>query len=164
MPGLTSTKLEYNLQDLIQYDAVHLFVERARAISPDFNLTPENARSTVETCRRLDGLPLALELASARVNVLTVQEIADRLDDRFNLLISAQRTGYEPRHATLRAAIDWSYALLTVEEQVLLRRMAVFEAGCTLDTAESVCSGEDIAAQRYSGSDLFTGQQVPGGG
>ncbi len=143
----TSTKAENDPQDLIQYDAIRLFVERARAISPDFKLTPDNVGSTVETCRRLDGLPLALELASARVNVLTVQEIAERLDDRFNLLISTQRTGYEPRHATLRAAIDWSYALLTVEEQALLRRMAVFEAGCSLGTAESVCSGEDIAAQ-----------------
>jgi predicted ATPase/DNA-binding CsgD family transcriptional regulator len=143
----TSKGLKDKLEDLLQYDAVRLFVERARAISPYFNLTPENAGATVETCQRLDGLPLALELASARVNAITVQEIADRLDDRFNLLISAQRRGYEPRHSTLRAAIDWSYALLTVEEQALLRRMAVFEAGCTLDTAESVCSGEDIAAQ-----------------
>jgi predicted ATPase/ATP/maltotriose-dependent transcriptional regulator MalT len=140
-------KLEENLQDLIQYDAIRFFVERARAITPDFNLTPENAWSTVEICRRLDGLPLALELASARVNVLTIQEIVDRLDDRFNLLISTQRTGVEPRHHTLRAAIDWSYALLTPQEQTLLCHLAVFEAGCTLDTAECVCSGEDIAAQ-----------------
>lgn len=140
-------KLEENLQDLIQYDAVRLFVERARAIVPDFNLTTKNAWSIVETCRRLDGLPLALELASARVNALTVQEIAHRLDDRFDLLISTQHRGIELRHSTLRAAIDWSYALLTAEEQALLSRLAVFEAGCTLDTAESVCSGEDIAAQ-----------------
>jgi predicted ATPase/DNA-binding CsgD family transcriptional regulator len=140
-------KLEVNLQDLMQFEAVRLFVERARAIAPDFNLTPENARSTVDTCRRLDGLPLALELASARVNVLTVQEIAHRLDDRFELLIPTQHVGIELRHATLRAAIDWSYDLLTTKEQALLCRLAVFEAGCTLDTAESVCSGEDIAAQ-----------------
>ena len=144
---IDTPSLEREPKDLVEYDAIRLFVERARAIAPDFNLTSKNARATVETCRRLDGLPLALELASARVNVLTVQEIAERLDDRFNLLISAQRTGYEPRHATLRAVIDWSYALLTGEEQALLRRMAVFEAGCTLGTAESVCSGEDIAAQ-----------------
>jgi len=139
--------LEGNPKDLMQYDAVRLFVERARAISPNFSLTPENVWSIVETCQRLDGLPLALELASARVNVLTVQEIVARLDDRFDLLISAQRTGYEPRHSTLQAAIDWSYALLTAEEQALLRRLAVFDAGFTLDTAESVCSGEDIASQ-----------------
>ena len=142
-----NAELEYNPQDLMQYDALRLFVERARAVSPNFRLTPENAWSTVEICRRLDGLPLALELASARVNVLAVQEIADRLDDRFDLLISAQHTGIEPRHHTLRAAIDWSYALLAAEEQALLRRLAVFEAGCTLDTAESVCSGEGISTR-----------------
>jgi non-specific serine/threonine protein kinase len=137
---------EDNPQALMQFDAVRLFVERARAISPNFKLTPENARSTAEICRRLDGLPLALELASARVNVLTVQEISARLSDRFALLTSGQRTGIEPRHHTLRAAIDWSYELLPVDEQVLLRRLAVFEAGCTLDTAEAVCSGEGISA------------------
>jgi predicted ATPase/DNA-binding CsgD family transcriptional regulator len=140
-------KLEENLQDLMQYDALRLFVERARAISPDFKLNLENAGPAVEICRRLDGLPLALELASARVNVLTIQQIADHLNDRFDLLISAQRTGFEARHHSLRAAIDWSYALLNPEEQALLRRLAVFEVGCTLDTAESVCSGEEIAAQ-----------------
>jgi predicted ATPase/DNA-binding CsgD family transcriptional regulator len=140
-------KLEENLQDLMQYDALRLFVERARAISPDFKLNLENAEPAVEICRRLDGLPLALELASARVNVLTIQQIADHLNARFDLLISAQRTGFEARHHSLRAAIDWSYALLTPEEQALLRRLAVFEVGCTLDTAESVCSGDDNAAQ-----------------
>jgi predicted ATPase/DNA-binding CsgD family transcriptional regulator len=140
-------KLEENLQDLMQYDALRLFVERARAISPDFKLTLKNTGPTVEICRRLDGLPLALELASARVNVLTTQQIADHLNARFDLLISAQRTGFEARHHSLRAAIDWSYALLNPEEQALLRRLAVFEVGCTLDTAESVCSGDEIAAQ-----------------
>ena len=133
-----------NLQELMGYDAVRLFVERARANSPNFNLTNENAWSTIETCRRLDGLPLALELASARVNVLTVQEIVTRLNDRFALLTSSQRRGIEPRHHTLRAAIDWSYALLPMDEQILLRRLAVFEAGCTLDTAEAICTGDEI--------------------
>ena len=142
-----NAKLEDNPQDLMQYDAVRLFVERARAVSPNFNLTLENAWPTVEICRRLDGLPLALELASARVNVLTVQEITARLNDRLALLISGQRTGFEPRHHTLRAAIDWGYALLPVDEQVLLRRLAVFEAGCTLDTVEAICTEEGIASE-----------------
>jgi predicted ATPase/DNA-binding CsgD family transcriptional regulator len=133
-----------DLQELMGYDAVRLFVERARANSPNFSLTFENAWSTVETCRRLDGLPLALELASARINVLTVQEIVTRLNDRFALLISAQRPGIESRHQTLRAAIDWSYVLLSMDEQVLLRRLAVFEAGYTLDTVEAICTGEGI--------------------
>jgi non-specific serine/threonine protein kinase len=137
-----------NLQELMGYDAVRLFVERARANSPNFNLTYENAWSTIETCRRLDGLPLALELASARVNVLTVQEIVTRLNDRFALLTSSQRRGIEPRHYTLRAAIDWSFMLLPMDEQILLRRLAVFEAGCTLDTAEAICAGDGISEGR----------------
>ncbi|MGB3714817.1 MAG: LuxR C-terminal-related transcriptional regulator [Candidatus Promineifilaceae bacterium] len=140
-------ELENNPRELMHYAAVHLFVERASAVSSNFDLTSENAWSTVEICRRLDGLPLALELASARVNVLTVQEIAARLDNRLALLISAQHRGVEPRHHTLRAAIDWSYALLPVDEQILLRRLAVFEAGCTLEAVEAICTGEGIAAE-----------------
>ena len=139
---------EVDLQKLMGYGAVRLFVERARAISPRFDLTPEVARSTVEVCRRLDGLPLALELASARVNVLTVQEISARLGDRFALLFSDQRTDFDPRHHTLRAAIDWSFVLLTPEEKTLLSRLAVFSAGLTLDMAEAVCSGAGMDAGR----------------
>jgi ATP/maltotriose-dependent transcriptional regulator MalT len=126
----------------MDYDAVRLFVERVRAISPNFNLTPENAQSIVEICRRLDGLPLALELAGARANVLAVPQIAERLNDRFSLLTSGTRRGIDPRHHTLRAAIDWSYGLLKVEEQALLRRISVFEAGCSLDMLEAIYSSE----------------------
>lgn len=133
--------LEANLQNLMQYDAVRLFIERARAISPNFSPTPKNIWPTVEVCRRLDGLPLALELASARVNVLTIDEIRARLNDRFSLLISTQQKGLEQRHRTLRATIDWSYSMLTADEQVLLRRLAVFPSGFTLDMAEGVCCG-----------------------
>jgi non-specific serine/threonine protein kinase len=133
-----------DLNVTLNYDAVKLFVERARSITPSFSLTHENAPAVVEICQRLDGLPLALELASARVNVLTVQEIAARLNDRLSLLTSGKRREFEPRHQTLKAAIDWSYALLTAEEQILLRRLAVFAAGCSLDTAEAICSGEEI--------------------
>ncbi len=135
-------------QSFLHYDAVRLFVERARLFSPDFSLTFENTPAVAEICRRLDGLPLALELASARANVLTAQEISARLDDRFALLTSGKRSGLQPRHQALRATIDWSYALLTAEEQTLLRRLAVFTAGCSLDTAEAVCSGEGIEAGR----------------
>jgi predicted ATPase/DNA-binding CsgD family transcriptional regulator len=133
---------------LLGYDAVRLFVERAHAVEPSFQLTTSNAPAVVEICRRLDGIPLALELASARVNVLTVEEIAARLNDRFALLTSGQRSGLEPRHQTLRAAIDWSYTLLMPEEQTLLSRLAVFAAGFTLDTAEAVCSSEGISEGR----------------
>jgi predicted ATPase/DNA-binding CsgD family transcriptional regulator len=136
-----------NLHELMGYDSVHLFVDRAKACAPNFRLTPENAPATVEICCRLDGLPLALELASARINVLTVQEIADRLYDRFALLTAGPRSGYDPRHQTLRAAIDWSYTLLSADEQIMFRHLAVFEAGFTLDTAQSVCTDGNAATE-----------------
>ncbi|MDX2005363.1 MAG: tetratricopeptide repeat protein [Meiothermus sp.] len=132
--------------DLLHYDAVRLFVERARDASPKFALTPENAPAVVEICRRLDGIPLALELASARVKVLTVQEIATRLENRLSLLASGQRAGLEARHLTMRAAIDWSHALLDPIEQTLFCRLAVFEGGCTLAAAEAVCLGDGLRA------------------
>jgi predicted ATPase/DNA-binding CsgD family transcriptional regulator len=134
----------FDLQALMGFDAVRLFVERARSITPHFSLTLENAPAIVEICRRLDGLPLALELASARVNVLTVQEIAGRLNDRLSLLTSGERRDFEPRHHTLKAAIAWSYALLSAQEQTLLCRLAVFAAGCSFDTAEAICPGGGI--------------------
>lgn len=137
--------ISHSPQELIAYDAIRLFVERARAISPHFTITAENATAVVEICRKLDGLPLAIELASARTNVLTAQQIVSRLDDRFALLTAGQRAGFAPRHSTLRAAIDWSYDLLTAVEQALFRRLAVFEASFTLDTAVAICSGEGIA-------------------
>jgi len=136
------------LEELMEYDAVHLFVARAHTISPHFTLTAENAMTIAAICRHLDGLPLALELASARTNVLTVQEIADRLNDRFSFLTSGGRTGFEPRHHTLRATIDWSYELLSAAERTLLNRLAVFAAGCTLDTAELICASEEIAPEQ----------------
>ncbi len=134
-------------EDLKQYDAIRLFVERGRAISPHFSITLENESAIVEICRRLDGIPLALELASARLNILTPQQIAARLDSRFDLLNLGQTIGAVTHHQTLRAAIDWSYDLLLSGEQALLRRLAVFDAGCTLDTVEGVC-GEEIAKER----------------
>ena len=144
--GAPSGQPHLTLQEIMGHDAVHLFVARARAISPQFTLTTENAMIIAEVCRHLDGLPLAIELASARTNVLTVQEIADRLNDRFLFLTSGQRTGFEPRHHTLRATIDWSYELLSAEERTLLNRLAVFSAGCTLDTAVAICAGEGITS------------------
>ncbi len=127
------------------YDAIQLFVERACAVLPDFALTPANTATVVSICRHLDGIPLAIELASARANLLTVQQIAERLDDRFAFLTSAHRTTPIPRHHTLREAIDWSYDLLTAEEQVLLRRLAVFAAGFTLDTVAGICGDGGVA-------------------
>jgi predicted ATPase len=117
-----------------QVDPVRLFVERARSVRPDFELTPDNATSVATICHVLDGIPLAIELASARVNVLSVAQIQERLDRRFDLLVSAGRV--EARHRTLRAAIDWSYELVSSPERTLLQRLALFAAGFTLSTAE----------------------------
>ena len=108
-----------------QFDAIQLFVERARAVLPDFALTTDNAAVVASICHHLDGLPLAIELASARVNVLTLEQIAARLDDRFGLLGAASHLTHS-HHRTLRAAIDWSYDFLSTPEQVMLRRLSVF--------------------------------------
>jgi predicted ATPase len=137
--------------DLIQYDAVRLFIERTRALLPNFTITTANAVSIVQICRQLDGLPLALELASAHTNVLSLQEIRARLDDRFTLLISRQRGEQDPRHRTLRAAMDWSYDLLSPPEQVMLGRLSVFAGGCSLATAQDVCTGGELEREQVLG-------------
>ena len=132
-----------NLETLMQSEAVQLFVERARAVQPGFQLTPENASSVAAICRRLDGLPLALELAAARVQGLAIDQIADRLRDRFQLLTNGYRVGLL-RHKTLRASIEWSDALLTEMERTVFYRLAVFAGGWTLEAAESICAGGGI--------------------
>jgi predicted ATPase/DNA-binding CsgD family transcriptional regulator len=125
-------------QSLGEFEAVRLFVERAQAAVPGFVLIERNAAAIAQICRRLDGMPLAIELAAARVKVLTVEQIAERLDDRFNLLRTSIRTA-PIRHQTLRATIDWSYALLSEAERAVLRRLSVFAGGCALEAAEAVC-------------------------
>ncbi|HVG95668.1 MAG TPA: tetratricopeptide repeat protein [Chloroflexota bacterium] len=122
---------------LADVEAVRLFVERARAVVPGFALDGSNAAAVAEVCRRLDGIPLALELAAARVRALAVEQIAARLDDRFRLLVGGSRTAL-PRHRTLAATLDWSYQLLAPAERALLRRLTVFAGGWTLDAAEAV--------------------------
>src|SRR5207302_287721 len=120
-----------------QYEAVRLFVDRAACSHPSFALTERNAAAVVQVCRRLDGIPLALELAAARVRALPVEQIAERLDDRFHLLTRGSRTAL-PHQQTLRAAMDWSYNLLDPEEQRFLRALGVFAGGWTLEAAEAV--------------------------
>lgn len=139
--------------DLMQYEAVRLFADRAAAIRPDFTLNAENARSAVSICRQLDGIPLAIELAAARVKALTPEQIAGRLSDRFRLLTRGSRTAL-PRHQTLQGTIDWSYDLLSEEERLLLRRLAVFAGGWTLEAAEAVCPAGGI--DRRDVLDLLT--------
>ena len=141
-----------SLERLMQYEAVRLFVERARATRPGLTLTEQNAPALVEICRRLDGIPLALELAAARANVFSVEQIAARLDDRFRLLTAGRRTAL-PRQQTLRAMVDWSYDLLAEPERVLLRRLSVFAGGWTFEAAESVGAGDGI--ETYAVLDLL---------
>lgn len=130
---------------LAQFEAVRLFADRACAVQPAFRLTPQNAAAVADVCRRLDGIPLALELAAARTRSLSVESIAARLDDSFALLVRGDRTAL-PRQQTLRALIDWSHELLTDRERVLFRRLAVFAGGFTLEGAEALraIGGDDV--------------------
>ncbi|MBS1715764.1 MAG: tetratricopeptide repeat protein [Armatimonadetes bacterium] len=128
---------------LQKFESVALFVDRARAVSADFTVSPDNARALAGICRHLDGIPLAIELAAARVRSLTPDQIAGRLDDRFRLLTGGTRTAM-PRQQTLRALVDWSYDLLTEPERALLRRLSVFAGGWTLEAAESVAEGDQV--------------------
>jgi predicted ATPase/DNA-binding SARP family transcriptional activator len=141
--GLPEPAAEPDPQALAGLASVRLFVERVRDLSPDFTLDRTNAAAVVEICRRLDGMPLALELAAARTAYLEPAEIAERLGDALSVL---GRPGTATRHATLRAALEWSHDLLTPEEQCLLRRLAVFEGGCTAVAAERVCAGDSVPA------------------
>jgi predicted ATPase/DNA-binding CsgD family transcriptional regulator len=130
--------------ELRRYEAIRLFRDRAEASLPGFALRAGNLPAVAALCRSLDGVPLAIELAAAWVRVLSVEQIVARLDDRFRLLTSGDRTA-PPRQRTLRAAIDWSHDLLAEREQVLLRRLSVF-VGWSLEMAEQICSGDDLAA------------------
>jgi predicted ATPase len=132
-------------KSLPQYAAVNLFLQRARAVKPDFQLTPENAACIAEICARLDGLPLAIELAAARIKLLSPQALLARLDRRLQLLTGGAHDLPE-RQRTLRNTIEWSYELLHVEEQRLFRRLAAFVGGCQLSAAEALCRalGEEV--------------------
>jgi predicted ATPase len=135
--------LPATVENLTQYEAVHLFLDRAATMAPAFTLTDANANAVAQVCCRLDGIPLAIELAAARVKVLSVEKIAQLLDDRFRLLTGGSRTAL-PRQQTLRALIDWSYDLLSEPERRLLCRLAVFAGGWTLEAASAVGIGDPI--------------------
>jgi predicted ATPase/DNA-binding winged helix-turn-helix (wHTH) protein len=138
---------------LLAYEGVRLFVDRARLLRPDFSVTAENAASLTSICFRLDGIPLAIELAASRQRSMSVEELSERLDQRFALLTDGSRTAL-PRHRTLRSMIDWSYDLLTDVEQAMLRRVSVFAGGWTLAAAEHVCTGDGI--EKSDTIDLLT--------
>ena len=133
------------LERISDFAAVSLFIDRARLLQPNYQVTAKNAAAVTRICQLLDGIPLAIEMAAARVNLLTADQLAERLDDAFRVLTVGTRTAL-PRHQTLRATIDWSYQLLTEAERRLLQRLSVFAGGCTLEAAEAVCSGDGLKA------------------
>jgi non-specific serine/threonine protein kinase len=139
LPDADSTALA----SLHRSEAIQLFIERAAGVRPGFGLNEANAPAVAQICRRLDGIPLALELAAARVGMLTPQQIATRLDDRFRLLTGGSRTAL-PRQQTLRSLIDWSYDLLSEPERLLFCQLAVFVGGWSLEAAEAVCPDADV--------------------
>ena len=135
---------EYTSQTAAELESVQLFMERARHVQPSFTLTDANAPAIASICRKLDGMPLAIELASARINLLRAEQIEVRLNDRFQLLTGGQTA--LPRHQTLRATLEWSHDLLSEAEQVLFRQLSVFAGGWTLESANAVCgeNGRDV--------------------
>lgn len=133
-----------DLEALASAGAVRLFVDRTTATDPDFVLDATTAPLVADVCRRLDGIPLALELAATRVRSLGIRELHDRLDDRFRVLNSGYRDA-PSRHRTLQATLDWSWGLLDVRERTVLRRLSVFSEGCGLRAAEEVCSGDGVS-------------------
>ena len=140
--SLPNTRHLPPLAELAQFEAVRLFTERAQTISPTFALTETNAADVARICLRLDGIPLAIELAVARMRMLSVEQIAARLDHAFRLLTGGSRSVL-PHHQTLKALIDWSYNLLSREERILLLRLAVFAGSWTLDATEKVCADQE---------------------
>jgi predicted ATPase/DNA-binding XRE family transcriptional regulator len=142
-PLATAGERTYRLPSLSQDDAIALFADRAQAVDAHFALTSENTPAIDKICRRLDGIPLAIELAAARVNVLPARELLAELDNRFRILKGGERTAL-PRQQTMRATIDWSYNLLSVQEQRLLQRLSVFAGGCTMAGAAAVCAWGEL--------------------
>ncbi|SDJ38826.1 Predicted ATPase [Frankineae bacterium MT45] len=143
IPPLGQPAPDATPEQALQFHAVQLLVDRATAVQSDFRVDDSTVADVVEIVRRLDGQPLAIELAAARLRTLTVAEVAARLSDRFRLLTGGSRTAL-PRHRTLRAVVEWSWDLLTAPERLLCERLAIFPAGATLDSAEAVCTGEGI--------------------
>jgi predicted ATPase/DNA-binding XRE family transcriptional regulator len=141
VPSLELPNLQQLIDTFRDFESVHLFEERAQLIQFDFSLTLENAASVAQICQRLDGIPLAIELAAAKVGMLSTEQIAKQLDESFNVLIGGSRTAL-PRHQTLRASMNWSWGLLTEAEQTLMRQLSVFSGGWTLEAAQAVCGGD----------------------
>lgn len=146
LPSMTVPEnlTESNPEQITQYESVRLFIERALSVNINFRVNEDNAQALAGICSRLDGIPLAIELAAARIRVMSVEKIFERLDDRFTLLTGGNRTSL-PRQQTLRALIDWSYELLTEKEKILWQRLSVFNDGWTMNSAEEICSDEILS-------------------
>ena len=142
--------------EMVQFEAVRLFEERSKQASAGFDLTPEEANAVAQICSRLDGIPLAIELAAARMHVMTVDQLASRLDNTFRILTGGSKAVL-PRQQTLKATIDWSYDLLSPNERLLLQRLSVFAGGWTLEAAEVVCRRRrrDSERDQFAGCDRF---------
>jgi predicted ATPase/class 3 adenylate cyclase len=151
--SLPDLKEPQTAESLSHYEAVRLFIDRAHQVQAGFTVTNQNAPALASVCQRLDGIPLAIELAAARVRSLTVEEINGKLDQRFRLLTGGSRTAL-PRQQTLRSLIDWSYDLLNEAEKALLCRLSVFSGGWTLEAAEAVCAGDPV--EEWEILDLLT--------
>jgi predicted ATPase len=145
VPALSSPEKGHAiaLDELTRHEAVRLFIDRATAAQPGFRITDKNAGAVTEICHRVDGIPLAIELAAARARALPVEKIAERLRDQFKILATTDQTVL-PRQRTLRALIDWSYDYLNEKEQAVFRRLSVFAGGWTLEAAEKVCAGDGV--------------------
>lgn len=145
LPPLGLPPLNADATEAVRYQAVRLLAERAQAVSADFAVDETTVADVVEIVRRLDGLPLAIELAAARLRVMPITEVATRLSDRFRLLTGGSRTAM-PRHRTLRAVVEWSWDLLAPDERLLAERLSVFPAGATVETAAAVCADDLLPA------------------
>src|SRR5262249_56360970 len=129
--------------EVASWAAVRLVRDRAGAVRKDLRVDEHILPTMVRICRALDGMPLAIELAAARLRTMSIEQLANRLDDRFRLLTSGSRTAL-PQHKTLRAVVDWSWELLTDAERTVLRRLSVFSGGASLEAAERVCAGDSV--------------------
>ncbi|MBX7042077.1 MAG: tetratricopeptide repeat protein [Ignavibacteria bacterium] len=141
--SLPDVRKNYDSESLSQFESVQLFIDRSLSVNPKFEVSNENAPAVAQLCNDLDGIPLAIELAAARMNVLSVEKILERLSDRFKLLTGGKRTSL-PRQQTLKALIDWSYGLLSDYEKLLFARLSVFQGGWKLEAAEAICSAEPV--------------------
>ena len=147
VPSLSLPPVDASTREALTHsEAAQLFLDRTAMAAPDWRLTDADAPVIAQICRRLDGIPLAIELAASRVKLLKMEQIAARLDDAFRLLTGGSRTAL-PRQQTLRATIDWSYNLLSEAERSALRRLSVFAGGWTLEAAEAICAGDDVDAR-----------------